>query len=68
MNELIAANQRDATNAMAIADSGLEAGFAEIVTNHGDIAQSLCDIADAGGPLRAVGVLLLRRSPDEKAS
>ncbi|MFC1778624.1 PilX N-terminal domain-containing pilus assembly protein, partial [Pseudomonadota bacterium] len=49
MNELIAANQRDATNAMAIADSGLEAGFAEIVTNHGDIAQSLCDIADPDG-------------------
>ena len=32
MNELIAANQRDALNAMAIADSGLEAGFAAVNT------------------------------------
>jgi Tfp pilus assembly protein PilX len=60
MNELIAANQRDATNAMAIAESGLEAGFAEVTTNHADIASTLCDIADPDGdPATYDGVPLI---------
>lgn len=47
MNELIAANQRDALNAMAIAESGLESGFAAVKTvveaNGDSLPQSFCD-------------------------
>jgi hypothetical protein len=34
MDEMMSANQRDAANAMAITESGIEAGFALVVQNH----------------------------------
>lgn len=51
MDELMAANQRDALNAMSLADSGIEAGFAEIKANYGDLPQALCDIEADGSNL-----------------
>ena len=47
LDELMSANQRDALNAQSIADSGLDAGFAEVKENYLALPQTLCDIADA---------------------
>jgi hypothetical protein len=55
LDELMAANQRDALNAMSIADSGIEAGFAEIKASYPELGTGLCTHV-SGNPLATASI------------